>query len=300
MSNDITTTRKIIEYVFSKIRGIRYKIIRLFKTRNGLLLLNIIGNKMYVDTKDAGLSFDLILDGIREPYSTQYVIDILKEGDVILDIGANIGYYALLEAKLIGESGKVYAVEPVPGNFELLKKNTHLNDFKHIELFCLGASDIDGETEMFLYDQANWSSMIARAGKESKNKIRVKTVTIDNFLADKQMPSFLRMDVEGFEGNILKGMKRTLENNKLNRIFIELHPHIMIEKEVIDTLAILKNNGFEIERIFKSEGSNFKWALNRLLRIKEDQNLPLTIQEILQDKSIISGQEGAFEIFFKR
>ncbi len=73
----------------------------------------------------------------REPICTDFSNQsaFLKEGDVVLDIGANIGYYVLLEYQLIGKSGRIYAIEPVYNNFELLQKNLRLNNLKNVSAF---------------------------------------------------------------------------------------------------------------------------------------------------------------------
>jgi len=80
----------------------------------------IINNQiMYLDEKD---SLQLNFNGNFEPVETEIVKKEIKENDIILDVGANIGYYSLIFAQLIGKSGKVYSFEPDPTNFEILKK----------------------------------------------------------------------------------------------------------------------------------------------------------------------------------
>ena len=80
-------------------------VLSLPKSRKGFILMEIIGNKMYLDLADEGISRELMLDGIREYLNIADVKGELKKGDVVVDIGANIGYYALLEAQLVGDEG---------------------------------------------------------------------------------------------------------------------------------------------------------------------------------------------------
>ena len=100
--------------------------IKKFQGSGKLVLKDVLGSKMYLDETDLGLSWDLITDGIREAYLVEIVKKELKKGDIVIDIGANIGYYVLLESKIVGEKGKVYAIEPVPQNVDILRKNLFL------------------------------------------------------------------------------------------------------------------------------------------------------------------------------
>src|SRR3989338_3697422 len=81
-------------------RQIKFFLIKL-KSKD-IIVKNVQGNGMYLDLKDEGISKDLILDGIREPESTREIAKILKTGNVVVEAGANIGYYALMESRLIG------------------------------------------------------------------------------------------------------------------------------------------------------------------------------------------------------
>lgn len=87
----------------------------------------VMGHKMFLDCKDSlNLSIN---NGIYEEFETNIVKEEIKKGDIVLEIGANIGYYTLIFAKLVGEKGKVFAFEPDPTNFALLKKNIEINGY---------------------------------------------------------------------------------------------------------------------------------------------------------------------------
>lgn len=162
---------------------------------------------------------------------------------MVLDIGANIGYYALLESKLVGEEGIVYALEPVKRNFELLKENIKLNNINNIETFKLAAGDESKKALIHISKKGNWSSLVYRKGMKFFEKEEVDIVKIDEFLKDKRKPTFIRMDVEGYEYAIIEGMKQTLELDNL-KLLIEIHGHIMTEMQFLQMINTLESKGF--------------------------------------------------------
>ena len=98
------------------------------------VIKKIQGSKMLLDLRDKGIHKDLFLYGCREPECTKIVQKELCEGMKVVDIGANIGYYALMEAQIVGDSGKIYAIEPEPRNFRMLERNIEMNSYtKRVE-----------------------------------------------------------------------------------------------------------------------------------------------------------------------
>ena len=92
---------------------------------SGIVLIEVQGHKMYVDLEDTGVVPYLIKDGIYEKYTTEYFKKIVKSGQVVVDVGAMIGYYTLIAAEIVGENGKVFAFEPAVDNYNPVSY-THL------------------------------------------------------------------------------------------------------------------------------------------------------------------------------
>ncbi len=86
--------------------------------------VRVLGHRMFLDRFD---SLSLSVVGRHEQCITELVQQIIKPGDIVLDIGANIGYYTLIFARCVGPTGHVYAFEPDPGSFALLQKNVQIN-----------------------------------------------------------------------------------------------------------------------------------------------------------------------------
>ncbi len=276
-------------------RVLRYLLINL-GNKNKFIIKSIQKSRMLLDIKDEGISKDLILDGIREPESTREIANILKPGNVVVEAGANIGYYALMESRLIGKKGIVYAVEPSPKNFENLNRNIKLNKITNMKTYQLAIGDKIGKAKMNISPYSNLSSLVKQKNRRITKTIEVKVTTMDNFLKGKRHPNFIRMDVEGYEYNILKGMKGILKSKKPMKIFIELHPHIMKKKQTIYVLEILKKHGFETRKVIRS----VTVAEMKVMAREQYDYSYMSINDLLKNEDILSGKKGAFEIFFER
>ena len=239
---------------------------------HGLVLRKIQGNKMYLSVNDRGLSQELLFHDIREPLQTNLLKQLVTPGMTVVDIGANLGYYVLIEASIIGETGKIYAIEPIPQNYEILKKNVRKNNYENIvETYFIAVSDTCGVSKIAMTKESNFSTMFLNKREMSEwmekqveisteKILDIETVTLDTFLIDKPPVDFIRMDVEGYEAKIIKGMSNTLKNSKKGlKLFIEFHPGIFREPRVIvaEIIQDLINSGLEIKYIVNTEGSAF-------------------------------------------
>lgn len=215
------------------------------------IVKDILGSKMSLNNSRGRGERGLHTWGWHEPLFTRAIMEELKKGMTVIDIGANIGYYALLEAKSIGNEGKVYAIEPEPVNFESLKGNIALNKYSNIETYLLAIGNSNGKKTLYQSASPNLHNLLGTPeGSGSKSPyigtIDVQTMTLDEFLKDKKPPDFIRMDVEGYEYYVVEGMKNTLNTNRNMKIFIELHSATMkmagLKLEVM--MTTLSNAGF--------------------------------------------------------
>jgi len=194
----------------------------------------ILGSKMYLNFLDKGLSKQLFMHGYREPEFTRIIKNELKDGMRVVEIGANIGYYALIEAQIVGDTGRIYAIEPSPSNFQLLERNIDLNLYRNrVKTYDIAISNKNGKGKLYTSDYHNCSSMFKRRGGNILDGIcecvDVKTSTLDNFIKDKKPIDFIRMDIEGYEYFVIQGMKKTLHDNNPYKIFMEVHPPLIRE-----------------------------------------------------------------------
>ena len=137
----------------------------------------------------------------------------LKTGDVFYDIGANVGFFSIIAAKLVG-GGKVYAFEPGSENAKSIRHNAELNDFKQIEVIEKAVSNTSGTGEFLLAKYSGGHALAtADAPPDLAGKVTVDLVSIDDLIASEQIepPNFVKIDVEGAELDVLKGMTQTIK-----------------------------------------------------------------------------------------
>jgi FkbM family methyltransferase len=227
-----------------------------------------------------------------------------------VDIGANIGYYALMEARLAGPRGRVYAIEPVVQNVKMLMENIILNKYDNIEVYqsAIGASN--GTLPMYISDHPNWGSLYrSKSSAEAVDRIDVSVATLDSFMKDKMQPNVIRMDVEGYEYEILKGMADILRSNAPLRLFIEFHPDIMVREDADGFIFGLKDYGFKlrtsiIEPNIYPPYSKLTWLIIDFLNARKLKLrygvLDMSLDELLANEAIMSGFAGAPALFLER
>jgi len=113
-------------------------------------LIHVQGSKMYVNPKDSGVGAHLLKSSVYEPYETKLFKQVMKEEMVVVDVGAHIGYFTLMAAKLVGAKGKVYAFEPDPSNYRLLVKSIHENGYRNVVAIQKAVSNKKQKTVLFL------------------------------------------------------------------------------------------------------------------------------------------------------
>lgn len=286
---------------------------RKIPTSERYLIKEILGSKMYLDVAAEGVHRQLILFGVREASILETFQKEVKTGDIVVDIGAHIGYYALLEARIVGEKGKVYAFEPVPESIELLRKNIELNEYSNIEVYQLAIGDKKMIAPMYVAKQSNISSLreidyYIAAGGMITREINVEVITLDDFLENKPYPDIIRMDLEGYEYQVIRGMKKILEKQLPLTLFMEFHFDFLAREESIEILQTLKGAGFEIaDATFETMTTGYSrhrflfYILSFLERKQQPVgHLNLSIDEIMSNNAILDGHWRALEICFKR
>jgi|ERR1700691_3814969 FkbM family methyltransferase len=150
--------------------------------------------------------------GTAETHLQKAIRQYVTPSDAVYDIGANLGYVSLSLAKRVGPQGSVIAFEPVPLNIAAFRNNIAVNGITNVRLLEYAASDRAGESIIRLAENSSTASLVWHRDNSSATELSVRTVSIDDLVdaGDVPHPKFAKIDVEGAEGPVLKGMQRTI------------------------------------------------------------------------------------------
>jgi len=194
------------------------------KVTSNLVTKKIHNFDMILDLESEGISRVLYHVGVRERIFMNLLYNEINEGDTCIDLGSNIGYTTLFMCEKVGNSGKVYAIEPDPYNVNLLTKNIEKNNFKNIcEIFPIAITDYKGKINFWQSDKSNLSSV--QKTKHSNTSIEVSCESLTSFLEERRYPNFLKMDIEGHEVKVFEGGLEYFSNNQgSTKFLLEVHP----------------------------------------------------------------------------
>ena len=190
----------------------------------------------------------------HEPHETALFRRVLRRGDVVLDVGAHVGYFTILAGSLVGREGQVHAFEPVPSNFSALEMNVARNSMRHVLLNRVAVSGGNGVMTLGLHPDrllgtGHASAMYSKGGSELA--VTVPAVTLDDYIEDHVRDSRIRLvklDVEGLEASALAGFHRTLASRPPDVLVVEINPDMLSRngRSVDDVTGPLRASGFEI------------------------------------------------------
>jgi len=233
--------------------------------------------RMLLDLQDKGISRDLFLYGTREKEHIVFLQGCLKKGMAALDIGANIGYYSTMMGKMVGEEGKIYAVEPSMDNFNLLSLNVKLNGMDDIvDTYHVGISDKTGMGKFYQSEKSNWHTFYPEVHSGTSTEslvdtqpIDVPTITIKDFIEGKRKIELIRMDIEGYEVEVLESIIPLVqEGNFTSRILFEVHQPRYDDSEhnMKDCLRRLFDCGYYVKQLASHVGYKEREGREMFLR----------------------------------
>tara|TARA_B110001454_G_scaffold15210_2_gene13676 strand:- start:52414 stop:53298 length:885 start_codon:yes stop_codon:yes gene_type:complete len=200
---------------------------KLIKSTDEMLKPNhcfVQGHKMFLDKFD---SLDLSINKEYGFLETKIIKDEIKSGDIIIDLGAHIGYYTLLFARQSSIDGKVFAFEPEPSNFSILEKNIIANKYKNIIAVQKAVSDSNSQINLWIGQESSGANRIYKPKQTNTQNFKiskVNSIKLDDYFMNSEYfdkINFIKMDLEGAEYKALLGMKLLLQKNKKITILTE-------------------------------------------------------------------------------
>jgi FkbM family methyltransferase len=212
--NDITSKLRML--LRHPIKTVERKIILgLFKQKRNFTLRtrSFWGERMYVNNFEPHQWFCGLIAADAEVRLSKFFIQNLRSGDTFLDVGAHHGFYTLLAHRLLHGRGDIHAFEPVAAHFRILAKNAQGKANVHIEQAAVSVAD--GQVmfhESISTSSTMYKDFFDRSGK-TFHEVQVRTVGLDSYCAaHKIKPTYIKIDVEGAEADVLSGARRILSS----------------------------------------------------------------------------------------
>ena len=241
--------------------------------KHPITLRHTYGFDISLDPQDLGISPSIGVLGWYELRTTELFLQLLEKGATVIDVGANVGFFTLLAAKLVGKEGIVLSFEPEFTSFSLLSGSVQRNNFSNIKLSQKCVSDIDGKKTLYL-SSTRHRGMHSIVRDSGGTKVTVPSTRLDTEVARLgiERVDLLKIDVEGAEPEVLNGASKLLSEGRIRNMIIEWeHPEIWSQHEKLvryllstfDTYALARSLPFVPMRRVRENASGTSLFRNR-------------------------------------
>lgn len=275
-SNTFSYIRKLYDVTFVKI----IPIIFYFRARNFkkeiIVPLSYFGHdfSIIINPKNGFLDAQIYVYKKYETHILKEIMNHVHDGDTVIDIGANIGHHSLFMSRLVGENGKVVAFEPITYIREQFEKSIRLNNMKNIVVESVAIGEKESTEKIHFNEGSVASSSIVNSYGSNKGE-DIHVVTLDSFSLT---PSFIKLDIEGYELFALKGGEQTISRNR---------PVILMEYSPIYYRASNKTHSEEIISFFHKHNYDIYDIEDGMKKITDDNNFIYSFDEGLRSQTNI-------------
>lgn len=223
----------------------------LHDARNNPVLVELPGFKMYVRLNDNFIGAVIARDKQYEAHVTRVLGEQLSHGSTFIDVGANIGYFSLLAASIVGPAGRVIAFEPDQANCDLLRASMAANNFeKVIELQPFAVAEARQRLRFTPpgIDSNGRVVNTAELANGGDTLVTVEAVALDELLADIDRVDVIKLDIEGAEARAWRGMQNLVQRHR-PKVLFEFSPILLRQTSQIDPAAFLaevEKAGYEL------------------------------------------------------
>src|SRR6266705_1123456 len=216
-------------------------------------VLRRAGNKLYKHAFPIYRPLYAAYKAYADRAERELLRQILFQGAVAVDAGANIGIYSQFLSRCVGTTGVVHSFEPSPENFERLRSATHR--LSNVRLSQSAVGERSGNSKLYLSDKLNVDHRAYMGVGDSRRTIPIEMVALDDYFKPGERVDLIKMDIQGYELHALHGAMRVWTDNPEIKLLLEFWPHGLKQAGTnwIDLIAALKEKGMIIRQI-SSEG----------------------------------------------
>jgi FkbM family methyltransferase len=231
----------LMKYIYYKLYSSNNKVKNLF--------FDGIEAEFYVNNFEEMRTFETIFEkGDKDEEDIlSPLIDMLQPGDIAYDIGANLGIHTIFMAKKVGENGRVIAFEPETTNYEALRQNINLNGLNNITHVKVALGDKVDTGNLYMKKKVGHGAVSLIRSDESNFCEKIEILPGDFLIQDRNLPlpKAVKIDVEGYEYLVIKGLQKTLTNEICQLVCCEIHSNLYPpETKSQMILDLLKSIGF--------------------------------------------------------
>jgi len=243
------------------------------KAKGPVQLQILEGQTMWLDpVLDKGVERQIYYTGTYEQGTLSIIKSILASGDTFVDIGANIGLMSIIASTAVGESGQVYSFEPNPETHNILKRNISINNLNNVILSSYAVGAQEGEGLIYdLWDKNRGSAtLVPQEGQSDGHKVLIKPLI--QLIPNWAEIDLIKIDVEGFEIEVLKGLKEVMISNNPPKLIVECsdrraNKEGLPSSEIFTT--IIQTGNYDV---FKTKGSKARSV--KLIPVHTADDLP--------------------------
>ncbi len=210
---------------------------------------DVEGSKMLADPRDEVIT-PWLKKGVWEPVETALFRSEIHAGDVVVDVGANVGYFTLIASQLVGDTGQVWAFEPDPDAFDLLRRNVELNGYKNVNLVPKALGAEPGTLKLFRHATNRGDHRVYDPG-DGREAVDVEVTTLDKVFTAGTKIDVIKIDTQGAECAVAAGASKTLERGTDMAVIMEYTPHYIRQmgQDPQQCLRTIEGYGFSFYEI---------------------------------------------------
>lgn len=198
------------------------------------------GNPFFINTNDKSIGAWIALTGVWEGATDYLLTSYAKPGMTVIDIGANVGYYTVRLGDVVGPTGKLYSFEPNPELYPYLIENTKINGFSgHVTVFNHGLGDQETSLHLnFGNNHLGGGSIVKQQSSTFDKSVEISVKRLDDVLSHVETVDLIKLDVEGFEPQVLRGAEAIISRSPNAAFLIEIYRRDWLKHGKLEDLTL--------------------------------------------------------------